>query len=209
MTKNGKVNHISQLKFDEQNPRRHTPRNIGAVVNGLQEVGFSRSIVIDEDNNILAGNGVTEAATIAGIEKVVEIEGDGNTIIAVRRRGLSDEDKQKLKYYDNRASDFADWDAEQILEDMRDGLDLGNLWNEAELGEMIEDALLAEAIANSLIEPVNQSEDRKLGDKRKQIKPVLYVDELATFEQAITATGNPNRGHAIIEICQDYLDAKG
>lgn len=47
---------------------------------------------------------------------------------------------------------------------------------------------------------------RKLGDKKKQIKPVLYVDDLAVFEEAIRTTGNINRGEAVIEICKFYLE---
>jgi hypothetical protein len=40
------------------------------VVDALHEVGAARSIVIDENSVILAGNGVTEAAAEAGITKV-------------------------------------------------------------------------------------------------------------------------------------------
>jgi len=50
---------------------------------------------------------------------------------------------------------------------------------------------------------------RDLGDKRKQIKAVLYIDQLHIFEEAIQATGSVNRGDAITEICQAYIDAKG
>lgn len=135
-----KITHIGQLKPDQRNPRRHNQKNIGIVVDSLQQVGFARSIVIDEDNTILAGNGVTEAAAIAGIEKVVEIEADGETIIAVRRRGLTEEQKTKLKYYDNRSGELADWDPAVIVSDLELGLDLSNLWNPDELSVMLEGA---------------------------------------------------------------------
>lgn len=140
MSDNGKITHIGQLKHDKRNPRKHNPRNIGVVVNSLQQVGFARSIVIDENNEILAGNGVTEAAGIAGIEKVVEVEADGETIVAVRRRGLTDEQKQALKYYDNRSSDLAEWDLAIIVSDLELGLDLSNLWNPNEISELLEGA---------------------------------------------------------------------
>jgi hypothetical protein len=45
-----------------------------------------------------------------------------------------------------------------------------------------------------------------LGDKRKQIKPVIYADEIADFEKAILATGLRNRGEAIMTICRFYLE---
>lgn len=46
------------------------------------------------------------------------------------------------------------------------------------------------------------------GDKRKQVRVVLYVDQLMTFENAILATGLQNRGEATASICQAYLDAE-
>lgn len=134
-----RISTIGDLIHDRSNPRKHNPRNIKVIVDSLHDVGFARSIVIDEDNNILAGNGVTEAAMLAGIEKVIEVEADGNTIIAVRRRGLTDEQKQRLKYFDNLSGELADWDTEQLLADMQAGLDLSGMFHEDEL-----DALLAE-----------------------------------------------------------------
>jgi hypothetical protein len=48
----------------------------------------------------------------------------------------------------------------------------------------------------------------KRGDKSKQIRAVLYADEIAVFEQALAATGNINRGEAIVQVCRGYLDAR-
>src|SRR6188768_191036 len=81
--------HIKDLVADPQNRRLHNPRNIGMVVDALQQVGAARSIVIDEDNVILAGNGVTEAAAEAGITKVRVIDVAGDELVAVRRTGLT------------------------------------------------------------------------------------------------------------------------
>jgi hypothetical protein len=120
---------IGDLVHDRTNPRKHNPRNLKVIVDSLHDVGFARSIVIDENNEILAGNGVTEAAALAGIEKVVEVEADGNTIIAVRRRGLTDEQKQRLKY----------WDTEQLLADMNAGLDLSTMFSDKELDALLQD----------------------------------------------------------------------
>ena len=47
---------------------------------------------------------------------------------------------------------------------------------------------------------------RKLGEKSAQIKPVLYVEEISIFERALRATGETNRGKAIIQVCQAYLE---
>src|SRR4051812_49918078 len=94
------------------------------VVDSLQHVGAARSIVIDEDNVILAGNGVTEAAAEAGITKLRIVDAAGDELVAVRRTGLTDEQKRALAIYDNRTAELAEWDAEQLKADLEDGLSL-------------------------------------------------------------------------------------
>lgn len=49
---------IAALKPDLHNLRKHNPRNIGMLRDALGEVGAARSIVIDENDVVLAGNGV-------------------------------------------------------------------------------------------------------------------------------------------------------
>src|SRR5687768_9857621 len=108
------VGHIKDLIPDPANRRKHNPRNLGMVVDALHQVGAARSIVIDEDDVILAGNGVTEAAAEAGITRVRVIEADGQELIAVRRRGLTEAQKRALAIFDNRTAELAEWDAEQL-----------------------------------------------------------------------------------------------
>jgi len=83
------LTHIHDLKPDPSNRRTHNPRNIGMIVDALHTVGAARSIVIDEHDVVLAGNGVIDASAQAGITKVRVVEADGHEIIAVRRRGLT------------------------------------------------------------------------------------------------------------------------
>ena len=102
------------------------------VSSSLQEVGAARSIVIDEGDVILAGNGVTRAAIAAGIKNVRVIEADGTELIAVRRRGLTLEQKRQLSMYDNRTAELAAWDFGQLTADREAGLELRPFWTEAE-----------------------------------------------------------------------------
>jgi DNA modification methylase len=71
-------------------------------------------VVIDEDNRILAGNGTVDAAKRAGISKVRVIETDGDEIIAVKRTGLTEDQKIGLALADNRTSDLSEWDKEML-----------------------------------------------------------------------------------------------
>jgi DNA modification methylase len=108
------------------------------IVDSLQRFGAARSIVISDDNTIIAGNGTVEAAAVAGIERVRVVEADGNELIAVRRRGLTLEEKAALALADNRTAEFAVWDhavIAQLVAEMP-GLTTG-LWSEQELRELL------------------------------------------------------------------------
>jgi ParB family transcriptional regulator, chromosome partitioning protein len=94
------------------------------VTEALQAVGAARSIVIDEDNLILAGNGITEAAVAAGLTKVQVVDVEGDTVVAVRRRGLTAAQKRALAIYDNRTAELAEWNLEQLAADLQSGEDL-------------------------------------------------------------------------------------
>ena len=107
---------LADLKPDPRNARRHNPRNVGMLEKALNEVGAARSIVIDEQGVVLAGNATIEAAGRAGIERVQVVDADGETIIAVRRTGLTKTQKTRLALYDNRTAELADWDSEVIAD---------------------------------------------------------------------------------------------
>lgn len=107
---------LADLIPDQKNARKHNPRNIGMIAKAIGEVGVGRSIVIDEDGNILAGNGTVEALAECGITDVRVIKANGNELIAVQRSGLSEEQKKKLALYDNRTAELAEWDADVLRE---------------------------------------------------------------------------------------------
>lgn len=125
--------HIKELRPDPENRRSHNPRNIGALVDALHRVGAARSIVIDEHDTVLAGNGVLEAAAEAGITKLRVIEADGQEVIAVRRRGLTAAQKRDLAMSDNRTAELATWNIPQLQADLAAGLDLHPYFTDDEL----------------------------------------------------------------------------
>jgi DNA modification methylase len=127
---------LADLTHDPQNARRHNPRNVGMIERALHEVGAARSIVVDENGVVLAGNATIEAAAAAGIERVQVVEADGQTIIAVRRSGLTPEQKAHLALYDNRAAELAEWDTD-VLADLGAEIDLSQFWTKDELAALI------------------------------------------------------------------------
>jgi hypothetical protein len=105
---------LSDLKQDHKNARKRTQTSASLLQESLQRYGPARSIVIDEDNRILAGNGTVEAAINLGIDGLRIIDAAPDELIAVRRTGLSEEQKVGLALADNRTADLAEWDAEML-----------------------------------------------------------------------------------------------
>ena len=58
------------------------------------------------------------------VTKLQVVEAEGDTVVAVRRRGLTAAQKRELAIYDNRTADLAEWNIEQLAADLRNGEDL-------------------------------------------------------------------------------------
>lgn len=145
------MNNISELKFDDKNFNKHTKEGLTLLEKSLRENGAGRSILIDKDNNIIAGNGVVEVAGQIGLENIKIVETTGNEIVAVKRTDitLDSEQGRRMALADNvTASADLDWDKELIFEENEKwDLDLGTWgniigldWESNEVDEIIERA---------------------------------------------------------------------
>jgi site-specific DNA-methyltransferase (adenine-specific) len=128
---------LDALNADPQNARTHGDRNLQMIVDALSDVGAARSIVVDEHGTVLAGNATVAAAARAGLSKVRFVDADGTEIIAVRRTGLTEEQKQRLALYDNRAAELAEWDTD-VLASIGESIDLSDLWTDIELADLLD-----------------------------------------------------------------------
>jgi hypothetical protein len=107
-----------QIKFDKRNYRKHNDKNKELINKSLEECGAGRSILIDNENEIIAGNGVFEQAKQLNIPVKI-IETDGSELIAVKRTDLAtdDEIRKRLAIMDNSASDTSEFDIELLQAD--------------------------------------------------------------------------------------------
>lgn len=175
------IEKLGDLTPDPRNARRHNARNVGMLERALNEVGAARSIVIDEAGVVLAGNATVEAAALAGIEKVLVVDADGDTIIAVRRIGLTADQKTRLALYDNRIAELADWD-EQVIADLaaNERTILDGLFYDSELAEII-------AGFDSDIDGDNDDDQQRVGLFRR--KHYLFIakviDQMPSFSQTL------------------------
>jgi site-specific DNA-methyltransferase (adenine-specific) len=157
---------IKDLKSDHKNARKRTDRSAKLIAESLQRYGAARSIVIDEDNRILAGNGTIEGAKAAGIKNIRVIETDGTEIIAVKRTGLSEDEKIGLALADNRTSDLSDWDKD-MLQQLSAEHDLTPWFDADDLAEILGtvEELPAEGLTDADDVPETPEEPvTKLGD---------------------------------------------
>lgn len=108
----------NEIKLDKRNYRKHNEENKRLIKKSLEECGTGRSIVIDKDGEIIAGNGVYEAANELNIPTKI-IETDGKELVVIKRTDLSreDENRNKLAILDNSTSDLSNFDYELLKED--------------------------------------------------------------------------------------------
>lgn len=118
---------MTNIKFDKRNYRKHNDKNKDLINKSLKECGAGRSIVIDNEGEIIAGNGIYEQAQKLGIKTKI-IETDGSELVVVKRTDLAtDSDKRKqLAVMDNSTSDSSEFDIELLSEDFE--VDTLNAW---------------------------------------------------------------------------------
>ena len=107
-----------EIKLDPRNYRKHDQKNKDLINKSLKECGAGRSIVIDNEDNIIAGNGIYEQAQKLGLKTKV-IETDGSELVVVKRTDLATEDEKRkqLAIMDNSTSDTSTFDFNLLQED--------------------------------------------------------------------------------------------
>lgn len=108
---------LSELKHPEHNARMHTDKQLAEFKRSVEMFGQIRPIVVDENNVMLAGNGLYETLTALGWQ-----EADCYVV-----KGLSETEKKKLMLADNRIFDLGVDDMaafDQLIAELGDDLDV-------------------------------------------------------------------------------------
>lgn len=108
---------LTELKHPEKNVRMHTDKQIAEFQRSIQMFGQIRPIVVDENNIVLAGNGLFETLISLGYT-----EADCYVVT-----GLSEKEKKKLMLADNRIFDLGvdDMSAfDSVIAELGDDLDV-------------------------------------------------------------------------------------
>ena len=105
---------IDQTPADElvpykNNPRTHSAIQLERLVNSLKEFGFTNPILIDEDNNVIAGHGRLQAAIIAGFK----------TVPTITLNHLTPEQRRAYVIADNQLALNSGWDDELLQAELK------------------------------------------------------------------------------------------
>lgn len=116
MAKENKVK-IGDLIPDDKNFNKGKAFGNSLIEKSLRQFGAGRSILLDKNNRIIAGNKTVENAGAIGLENVRIIETTGDEIIAVKRIDVDLDSKtgRELALADNATSKAnLEWDFEAI-----------------------------------------------------------------------------------------------
>lgn len=124
---------------DDRNLNQGTERGAALLEKSLQRFGAGRSILVDRDGRIIAGNKTHEAALERGL-KAIEVETDGTTLVVVKRTDISLDslEGRELALADNRVAEVnLSWDEKNLEQFAKDGVKLHDWFFDTELEKEI------------------------------------------------------------------------
>jgi predicted RNA-binding protein len=131
---------LRDLIPDRHNANKGTLRGSYMLGHSLETFGAGRSLLVDRDLNIIAGNKTHAKAGELGLEDVVLVHVTGDQLVAVVRDDLhiDSPEARGLAVADNRAGEMdLAWDGEELARMQLEGVDLDSMFSEAELQKLI------------------------------------------------------------------------
>ena len=101
---------LPQLKPDPRNARVHSKKQIRQIARSIESFGFNMPILIDGENNIVAGHARVLAAKLLGLAEVP----------AVRLEHLTEAQRRAFAIADNRLTEIASWDDRLLGETLKE-----------------------------------------------------------------------------------------
>ena len=179
MSKEKEIKTAADLKQDGNNYRKHSDTNKARIKKSIDEAGLGRSVLIDADGVLIAGNGVQQV--IDKDTPVRVIETDGTELVVVKRTDLHTDDPRRktLALADNATSDDVEWDAAAMEADG---------WDTASAGEWGVDW----PNSNSRENPYSQKTDIPIYQIKGEKPSVEQCIDLFEVEKKIAKIENSN-----------------
>jgi len=108
---------IDQLTPDAKNFNKGTSFGQSIIQKSLKEFGAGRSVLLDKDGKLIAGNKTVQNAAELGFKDVIVVKTDGKQLVAVQRTDIKLDSKKgrELALADNATSKAnLSWDEEAL-----------------------------------------------------------------------------------------------
>ena len=100
---------ISEIKPYENNPRQNK-KAVEIVKNSIKQFGFKNPIILDKNNQIIAGHTRLEASKQLDYKEIPVIWADD----------LTEQQVKAFRIMDNKSQEFSDWDIEKLQIEFKD-----------------------------------------------------------------------------------------
>ena len=163
---------IDDLVQDDHNFNKGNEQGAQLLERSFRECGAGRSVLIDKDNRLVGGNKAQKGFKAAGKKKVIIVDSDADTLVAVRRKDVSldSAEGRKMAYLDNLTTQVnLTWDQTELQAVQADveGFDI------ADFGFDIED--LPQVTFPTGDETEEQAIERKRKEFEEYISKSLYI----------------------------------
>lgn len=99
-----------EVKPYRNNPKKHSEKQVQQIVNSIKEFRFNNPILIDENNELIAGHGRLLAALHLNLE----------VIPSIRLTHLTTAQKRAYRIADNKLTENGDWDIDLLQLEFKD-----------------------------------------------------------------------------------------
>ena len=162
---------IDDLIQDDHNFNKGNEQGAQLLERSFRECGAGRSVLIDKDNRLVGGNKAQKGFKAAGKKKVIIVDSDADTLVAVRRKDVSldSAEGRKMAYLDNLTTQVnLTWDQTELEAVQADveGFDI------ADFGFDIED------LPQVTFPTGDETEEEAIERKRKEFEEKMAAGEL-------------------------------
>lgn len=190
------------LTLDPKNANKHSDYGTGLLENSIRENGFGRSIVVSNDDFIIAGNGTVEGAKAVGMDNTRVIETDGQELIVVKRKDIKSGTPEfyKLALADNVVAQkniVLDADViEAIVEEYPETKVWGSIITDPPNSKRVADLDKANRVTMSF---------QCTGTQAEKIKKAIKVSKELNGPKMQNAGNDNENANALFFIIQEYL----
>lgn len=196
-TEGKEIKTAADLIQDEHNYRKHSDTNKARIRKSIDEAGLGRSVVVDADGVLIAGNGVQQVVDPETPVRVIET--DGTELVVVKRTDLHTDDPRRktLALADNATADDVEWDTEELLQDWQ----IEELQGWGVMDEIADSGQDGINLSDLGIDTVAKNGQSKSG--MSSITFVFTIEAAALINAWIEANSKEMLAAKIVELCQD------